>query len=83
MGAAMGWTVHDVKAASMWEFYSAWHGFVEANSPKEAAKLTEAEADDLFDWIESGSGPAVLSTQTYWLDGERLVPNGIVSFEAS
>jgi len=82
MGAAMGWTVRSVKAASLWEFFAAWHGYVEANTPQDKAKLTESEADELFAWIEAGnSGPQVVSTQTYWLDGDRLVPAGVVTFE--
>jgi len=82
MGAAMGWTSEQVKAASMWEFFACWHGYVEANTPQDKAKLTESEADELFAWIEADNdGPQTLSTQTYWLDGDRLVPAGIVTFE--
>jgi hypothetical protein len=53
MGAAMGWTSQEVKAASMWEFFAAWHGYVEANTPQDKAKLTEREAEELFAWIEA------------------------------
>lgn len=78
----MGWTAQEVKAASMWEFFAAWHGYVEANTPQDKTKLTETEAEDLFAWIESDrDGPPTLSTQTYWLNGDQLVPAGIVNFE--
>ena len=77
----MGWDVHAVKRASVWEFFQAWQGYVEANTPKEAAKLTEDEAEDLFAWIErDGGGPRLLSTQTYRLEDDHLVPAGVVSF---
>lgn len=77
----MGWTSQQVKAASMWEFFSAWHGYLEANTPQDKAKLTESEAEELFAWIEAdNSGPRTLSTQTYLLDGDHLVPAGIVTF---
>ncbi|MEQ9634813.1 MAG: hypothetical protein RLW68_01880 [Devosia marina] len=80
MGAKMGWSSQEVKAASMWEFFAAWNGYIEA--PQDKAKLTESEADELFAWIEADNdGPQTLSTQTYWLDGDRLVPAGIVTFE--
>lgn len=78
----MGWTVHDVKRSSVWEFFQAWQGYVDANTPKEAAKLTEEQADDLFEWIEQDSDrPEMLSTQTYRLEGLRLVPAGVVTFQ--
>ena len=83
MGAAMGWTVHDVKRSSMWEFFAAWNGYVEANTPKDGAKLSTEEADALFDWIEQDGLPLRrLRTMTYWLDGEKLVPHRLVEFEA-
>lgn len=77
----MGWTVHDVKRASVWEFFAAWQGYVDANTPKQAAKLTAAEADELFEWIEQDQLVSkTLTTQTYWLDGAHLVPTGEVTF---
>jgi hypothetical protein len=82
LGAAMGWTASDVKAASFWEFLSAWDGFLEANTPKDKSKLTEEEADELFAWIEGANDrPQILSTQTYRLDGDQLVPAGVVTFQ--
>lgn len=81
MGAAMGWTVYDVKRSSMWEFFAAWAGHIEANSPKEQSKLSAEEADALFGWIDGDTeGQRVFSTMTYWLDGERLVPKDQVTF---
>lgn len=78
----MGWTVHDVKRASVWEFWMAFQGYVDANTPKEGNKLTEEQADELFEWIDRAPSGGVLSTQTYKLDGLRLVPAGIVTFSS-
>ncbi|MGV8830345.1 MAG: hypothetical protein ACOH2N_00075 [Devosia sp.] len=81
MGAAMGWAVHDVKRCSMWEFFAAWHGYVDANTPKDNKKLTATEADDLFEWITAGDGTQQqISTQTYWWDETGPVPMGVVHF---
>ncbi|MEO7172030.1 hypothetical protein [Flavobacterium sp.] len=63
----------------MWQFFAALHGFIDANTPKESTKLSESEAEDLFDWIEQESdGPSVLTTQTYWWDEQGAVPAGVV-----
>ena len=79
----MGWTVHDVKASSAWEFWTAFQGYVDANSPKQGNKLTESEraelAEDVLAYGRAIAGP--LSTETYQLDGLHLVPAGIVTFE--
>lgn len=79
----MGWTVHDVKKASVWEFWQAFQGYVEANTPKQGNKLTESEraelAEDILAYGQSITSD--LSTQTYKLNGLRLVPAGIVTFE--
>lgn len=82
MGAAMGWTVHDVKRSSMWEFFAAWHGFVAANTPKETGKLSEDDKDRIWERMQELEGPssAHLSTQTYWWDENGPVPMGVVSF---
>lgn len=77
-GAAMGWTVAEVKSASMWEFWSAWHGFVRANTPSKPGKLSETEADALFDWIDGGAQASALTTQTYLWDGSGFVPQGTI-----
>lgn len=79
----MGWTVHEVKRASVWEFWTAFQGYVDANSPKQGNKLSEDDKDRIWQRmqeLEAASG-AVLSTQTYVLDGAHLVPAGVVTFE--
>jgi hypothetical protein len=81
----MGWTVHDVKRASVWEFWQAFQGYVEANTPRDGKKLSEDDKDRIWQRmleLETPSSSA-LSTQTYVLDGLRLVPAGIVTFEVS
>lgn len=81
MGAVMNWSSEQVDKSSMWQFFVAWDGYVEANTPKDEKKLSDAEADDLFNWLMSGSkGPRTLSTQTYIFNGKRLVPDRIVTF---
>ncbi|SFV33167.1 hypothetical protein SAMN05216456_1907 [Devosia crocina] len=79
-GAAMGWTVAEVKRTSMWEFWAAWHGYVNANSPKEGNKLSESEKDYIWERLQEvdGSG-GDLVTQTYLWDG-AFIPQGKVSF---
>lgn len=77
----MGFTPQQVNAMSMWQFFAALNGYVEANSPKDGNRLSESEADDLFAWLEADNGnERVLSTETYWLDGDELVPAGRVTF---
>lgn len=77
----MGFTPQQVNDMSMWQFFAALNGFIEANSPKEGNKLTESEADDLFEWIErDGGGPRTLSTQTYWWDERGPISVGVVTF---
>ncbi len=81
-GAAVGYSPQQVRAMSMWQYFSALHGYIDANSPKDGNKLTDSEAEELFEWIERDSdGPRVLSTQTYWWDGEWPEPAGVVTFE--
>lgn len=78
----MGFTPQQVNDMSMWQYFAALNGYIEANTPKDGNKLTASQADDLFDWIDQGeSGLVQLSTQTYWLDGEHLVPAGVVTFQ--
>lgn len=78
----MGWTVQDVKAASVWEFWQAFQGYVEANSPKQNNKLTEDDKDRIWQRMQELETPTdtALSTQIYVLDGERLVGAGVVEF---
>lgn len=75
----MGFTPQEVDRMSLFQWRASVEGFVRANSPGE--KLSEREADELFDWLERDAGPRRLSTQTYVLDGELLVPAGMVEFE--
>lgn len=85
LGAAMGWTAQDVKAASLWEFFSAWNGYIEANTPKQGNKLSEDEKDRIWERMQEldATPPGQLSTQTYTLDGLRLVAAGVVTFTAN
>lgn len=79
----MGWSVDQVKAATLWQFFAAWQGYVEANTPKQGNKLTESERGELAADVLGRRQAIVgtLSTQTYTLDGLRLMPAGIVTFE--
>lgn len=78
----MGWTVHDVKTSSVWEFFSAFNGYVDANTPKQSGKLSPDEADRIWERMQELDAPVgiTLSTQTYTLDGRHLVPAGVVTF---
>lgn len=78
----MGWTVHDVKRASVWEFWQAFQGYVEANTPRDGKKLSEDDKDRIWQRmleLDAPSSPS-LSTQTYVLNGLRLVPAAVVTF---
>lgn len=79
-GAVMGWSAADVDAASVWQFWAAWNGYVAANTSKDGAKLTEAQKDDLFEWLEAEDVRLVTRTMTYWWDGERVVPRGVAEW---
>lgn len=85
MGAAMGWTVHDVKRSSIWEFFAAWHGYVDANTPKGGNKLSAAEKAELWADVEAYglSAGKTLTTQTYWWDENGPVPMGVVCIPAN
>lgn len=65
---------------SVWQFAAALNGYVKAHTSS-GEKLTDAEADDLFAWISRDDRPRRLRTQTYWLDGDRLIAAGVVTFE--
>ena len=82
MGAAMGWTVHEVKRTSVWEFFSAFNGFIEANSTKQGNKLSEDEKDRIWEQMRELEFPTStsLSTQIYRLNGVSLVSAGVVTF---
>lgn len=79
----MGFTPQQVNDMSMWQFFAALNGYIAANTPKGSEKLSEKEADDLFAWIERDVVSGTLTTQTYWLDGDKLVPWRVVEFEAA
>lgn len=77
----MGFSPQQVDAMSIWQWQSAVNGYIEANTPREGAKLSDAEADELFDWIEASGATGVLTTQTYQFDDAgRLMPAGVVTF---
>lgn len=76
----MGFTPQQIDQMSMWQFFAALNGYIAANTPKDSNKLTESEADDLFDWIERDVAAGTRSTMTYWLDGDKLVPWRVVEF---
>jgi len=79
----MGWTVHDVKRASVWEFFMAWQGYVDANTPKQPNALSADDKDYIWSRMQELDAPSstTLSTQTYVLDGPWLVPGEVVTFE--
>lgn len=62
---------------SVWQYFAALNGVAAASRPN---RLSEAEVVDLFDWIDANRGSRDLSTQTYWLDGDRLIPAGRIAF---
>lgn len=65
---------------SMWQWQAAVNGYIAANSGK-SGKLSEAEKDELFDWIDAATAPLVLTTETYALnDDGALVPAGTTTF---
>lgn len=49
--AVIGWSIADVKAASMWEYHVAVEGYAAAHDPDADKALTEDEADALWEWI--------------------------------
>lgn len=63
----------EVDKQSLWQFSAAWNGYVAANSPSDG-KLTDRQAQDLFDWIDSGPVEAITHPMPYlgW-DGVRIV----------
>lgn len=83
LGAAMGWDAAAVKAASFWEFFAAWNGYLEANTPRDDKKLSEDDKDRIWQRMQELDAPSstTLATETYRLDGAHLVPAGIVTFE--
>jgi len=49
----MGFTPAQVKEMSAWEYLAALEGYIEANTPKDEGKLASAEADELWEWMQS------------------------------
>lgn len=37
---------------SVWQFMAAVDGYIEAKDPKSGDRLTDAEADDLWEWVK-------------------------------
>lgn len=50
---AMGMAPHLVMSLSIFEYLAALDGFIEMNNPEGDKKLSEAEKDDLFEWLQS------------------------------
>lgn len=51
-GAAMGFSPQEVRAMSLWQFFAACSGYQRANDPEAGKRLSESEADALWDWID-------------------------------
>ena len=49
----MGFSPTEVNQMSVWQFMAAVEGYVKANTPKDNGKLSNAEKDELFDWISN------------------------------
>lgn len=49
----MGMSPQQVLALSIFEYLAALDSFIEMNDPDGDKKLTEAEKDDLFDWLQT------------------------------
>lgn len=80
-GAAIGFTPQQVDQMSTWQLQAAVAGYVAAHNPAAKSKMSKAERDELFDWIEGlATDETVFSTMTYRLDGEHLVEAGTVTF---
>jgi hypothetical protein len=51
MGAAMGFTPHEVGQMSMWQFFSAVEGYHKANSVDDGS-LSQSEQDELWEMVK-------------------------------
>ncbi|MGV3649840.1 MAG: hypothetical protein ACO1OK_00310 [Devosia sp.] len=81
VGAAIGFSPQQVDKMSVWQFAAAVNGYAAANAPPRKGQLSEVEKDMIFDWItRQPESPRLLTTQTYWLDGGRLVAARMVTF---
>ncbi|UOK70192.1 hypothetical protein [Ancylobacter polymorphus] len=47
----MGFTPQQIDGMSMWQFMASVEGFAQAHDPDARSKLSEAEKDDLADWL--------------------------------
>lgn len=68
---------------SVWQFFSALNGYIDANTPRERGKISsETEAEELFAWTLQGTRRAEIeaSTWLYELDGLSLRKLEIISF---
>lgn len=65
---------------SIWQFHAVLDGYAKSHTGGKD-KLTEAEKDDLFGWVDAAnSNERVLSTMTWWFDGRDFLPHGRVTF---
>lgn len=48
----MGFTPQDVRRMSMWSFFAAREGYIRANDPDAGKELSEAEAEELWSWVQ-------------------------------
>lgn len=51
----MGFSPQEVDRMSPWQFVAALEGFVSAHDPDGEKRLSDAEKDELWEWIE-GAG---------------------------
>lgn len=49
----MGFSPHDVGRMSLFQYMAAVDGFADANNPDGAGKISSAEEDDIWAWLQS------------------------------
>jgi hypothetical protein len=49
----MGFTPSEIDRMSVWQFVQACDGFAKAHDPDAAKELSPAEADDLWNWMQT------------------------------
>ncbi|MVA73592.1 hypothetical protein GOZ81_21345 [Agrobacterium vitis] len=54
-GAAIGFSPQQVRAMSLFQYFSALDGWMAANVPEDEGALSEKEKVDLWDWLEQES----------------------------
>lgn len=52
-GIVMGMTPEEVDRTSLWKFMAAAEGFARANDPDAGKGLSAAEADDVWQWMQT------------------------------